>query len=359
MTVYIPGDPVCLSQRAAALDAASKRIADTAKQLQPIIDKATSIAGKNNASEAIRKDLVDLQALLSKTATHYHHAAGILSSLSSSVEGYEASVRRAYQQFGEPAAGTKEYELFQRLSYIPTDQDATKARATAANELEKLASAVDGPPGPSRMSTFVRGAEITGGALLVAGAIALTIGTDGFGSPALAGSGALEEQLIEEDGSSLAGGAVEVTEADNAAYQEYVARKEAAGGSPVSYKQWAANVSNVAKGDAFRASQMQQMGIQDRVNGWRIEVPQTLTDGSIRRFDLANESRIPPEAFEFKSGSSPTSEVLRQLAADRELVDQGWKITWVLNQPLSGTVMTELETAKILNPDFDFVVKGG
>jgi hypothetical protein len=152
--------------------------------------------------------------------------------------------------------------------------------------------------------------------------------------------------------------AAETHAADDALYQQYVERKTAAGKTPRSREAWQNMVDalrrNKAVGDGYRDEVADQLGIQYGEAGWDKEITISQYD---RRYDIANPSA--KEAFEVKSGSSPTEETLTQLAKDEKALRAGWQITWQLKTDLNPTLMARLRELTDKYPGFHYTVKGG
>jgi uncharacterized protein YukE len=147
-------------------------------------------------------------------------------------------------------------------------------------------------------------------------------------------------------------------------WEKYLARAEKQGKQPWSYdrwsKTWDLNQSRVADANAFRDAQHTDQGIAVSPKGepgFHNEVKVSTPSGN-RVIDTADTAT--KTGYEYKSGSTPAKEALDQLAKDKDLLDDGWRLEWRVTDKLPSSVRLRLDELKLEYPGrFNYVVSGG
>lgn len=128
-------------------------------------------------------------------------------------------------------------------------------------------------------------------------------------------------------------------------WDAYLKRKAREGKPPWSWERWRDNAienwGREAKGEAYERAFWDDHGF-DAADGWKQNTDVATPSGKTRNYDIVDvDEKI---GYEFKSGGNPDK---KQIAKDKEMVAQGWKVHYVVSDEPSPAYQDLLKKAGI------------
>ncbi len=302
-----------------------------------------------------------MQGHINEAAASCHSLSSACSQLAGYIDTAHQNIENELKSFVEWSAGI---EIAGGLFSVVTGGlseagaqgvEASRIAATAAKIAEFIRTLITAAEGllDTIGAAVTKVAEVAGKLKLILGAKLSEAASTLAARLPLIGKDAEESANLGLDT------AAEINTANDAAYSRYLARLEGEGRTPLGRAAWEKRYNtlrtNKAVGDAYRDQVAADLGIEPGTGGWKSEY--TLP-GEGRRFDIANPDT--QQAYEVKSGTTPTKEGLVQLNKDEKAVQNGWQVTWQLKTDLSPTLMARLQQLADQYPgDFTYSVAGG